>query len=140
MLARRFALPPVNEASYEPRQIPNAKRDMEGTVLIRPARETWLKMLGEMVQMVNEGARRDIHAHAHACARVAGAAASFAPRQPPLARHPPSPGPLVSPSAIHAAACAQAAGRSSRGSGAPARELGPRRVEAALAGVYGRSP
>jgi GNAT superfamily N-acetyltransferase len=58
MLARRFALPPVNEAMYEPRQIPNAAKDMGGTVLIRPPRETWMQMLGEMVQMVNEAVRR----------------------------------------------------------------------------------
>ena len=58
MLARRFALPPVNEALYEPRQIPNASKDMEGTVLLKPARETWMQLLGEMVQMVNEAVRR----------------------------------------------------------------------------------
>ena len=58
MLARRFALPPVHEASYEPRQIPNAPRDMEGTAIFRPPRELWLTMLGEMVQMVNEAVRR----------------------------------------------------------------------------------
>ena len=58
MLARRFALPPVHEASYEPRQIPNAPRDMSGTALFRPPREMWLTLLGEMVQMVNEAVRR----------------------------------------------------------------------------------
>ena len=51
MLARRFSLPAVTEASYEPRQIPNAARDMKGTVILRPERATWLKMLGEMVQV-----------------------------------------------------------------------------------------
>ena len=58
MLARRFACPPVHEASYEPRQIPNAQRDMSGTVLIKPTREYLLTQLGEMVQMVNEAVRR----------------------------------------------------------------------------------
>ena len=58
MLARRFSCPPVNEASYEPRLIPNASRDMEGTVLVQPPREYWLTLLGEMVQMVNEAVRR----------------------------------------------------------------------------------
>ena len=47
-LARRFALPPVQEAMYEPRQIPNAARDLEGTVLLRPPREVWLTLLGEV--------------------------------------------------------------------------------------------
>ena len=58
MLARRFALPPVHEAKYEPRQIPNAAPDMVGTAIIRPPREIWLTLLGEMVQMVNEALRR----------------------------------------------------------------------------------
>ena len=57
-MARRFALPPVTEAAYEPRQIPNAARDMADTVLIRPPREMWTTLLGEMVQMVNEAVRR----------------------------------------------------------------------------------
>ena len=58
MLARRFALPPVHEASYDPRQIPTAQRDMSGTVLVSPPREIWLTMLGEMCQIVNEAVRR----------------------------------------------------------------------------------
>jgi GNAT superfamily N-acetyltransferase len=58
MLARRFALPPVHEAKYEPRQIPNTQRNMAGTAIIRPPRELWLTLLGEMVQMVNEAVRR----------------------------------------------------------------------------------
>ena len=58
MLARRYPLHPVHEAKYEPRQIPNASRDMEGTAIIRPPRELWLTLLGEMVQMVNEAVRR----------------------------------------------------------------------------------
>ncbi|KAL1519508.1 hypothetical protein AB1Y20_023024 [Prymnesium parvum] len=58
MLARRFSLPPVHEALYEPRLIPNAERDMSGTVLVRPSRETWMQMLGEMVQVTNEAVRR----------------------------------------------------------------------------------
>jgi hypothetical protein len=58
MLARRFACPPVHEASYEPRQIPNAARDMSGTVILKPTREYLLTQLGEMVQMVNEAVRR----------------------------------------------------------------------------------
>lgn len=58
MLARRFACPPVHEAPYEPRQIPNAERDMSGSVLLKPPRELWLTLLGEMVQMVNEAVRR----------------------------------------------------------------------------------
>ena len=58
MFARRFSLPPVNEAKYEPRQIPNARPDMEGTAIFHPPREMWLTLLGEMVQMVNEAVRR----------------------------------------------------------------------------------
>jgi hypothetical protein len=58
MGSRRFALPPITEAAYEPRGIPNARRDMEGTVLVRPEREEFMAMLGEMVQMVNEAVRR----------------------------------------------------------------------------------
>ena len=58
MCTRRFALPPVNEAIYEPRSIPNASRTLEGTLLISPSRAEWLTMLGEMVQMVNEAVRR----------------------------------------------------------------------------------
>ena len=58
MHSRRFSLPPVTEASYEPRQIPNAGKEMEGSVILRPTREQWLSMLGEMVQMVNEAVRR----------------------------------------------------------------------------------
>ena len=57
-LARRFALPPVEEAVYELRDIPDAKKDMSGSVILRPARETWLSLLGEMVQMTNEAVRR----------------------------------------------------------------------------------
>ena len=49
-MARRFSLPAVTEASYEPRQIPNAARDMAGTVILRPERQQWLSLLGEMVQ------------------------------------------------------------------------------------------
>ena len=48
----------MTEASYEPRQIPNAGKEMEGSVILRPTREQWLSMLGEMVQMVNEAVRR----------------------------------------------------------------------------------
>lgn len=58
MIARRFACPPVQEAPYEPRQIPNADRALGNTVLMRPPREMWLTLLGEMVQMVNEAVRR----------------------------------------------------------------------------------
>ena len=58
MLARRFSCPPVHEAPYEPRAIPDAAKDMEGTVLLRPKREEWLELLGEMVQMTNEAVRR----------------------------------------------------------------------------------
>ena len=58
MMARRFACPPVQEAPYEPRQIPNAQRDMTDTCIIKPSREVWLTLLGEMVQMVNEAVRR----------------------------------------------------------------------------------
>ena len=58
MLARRFALPAVHEAVYEPRQIPTCKKDMEGSVIYRPPREDWLQLLGEMVQMTNEAVRR----------------------------------------------------------------------------------
>ncbi len=58
MLARRFACPPVNEACFELRAIPNARKDMEGTVILKPPREYWLTLLGEMVQMVNEAVRR----------------------------------------------------------------------------------
>lgn len=57
-LARRFSCPPVFEAAYEPRQIPNAKGDMSGTVILRPKRAEWLQLLGEMVQMTNEAVRR----------------------------------------------------------------------------------
>ena len=66
MLARRFSCPPVHEAPYEPRSVPNATRDMEGTVILRPTREEWLQLLGEMVQMTNEAVRRRA-----ACARDA---------------------------------------------------------------------
>jgi hypothetical protein len=31
---------------------------MAGTVIVRPTREEWLKLLGEMVQMTNEAVRR----------------------------------------------------------------------------------
>ena len=48
----------MHEAPYEPRQIPNAERDMSGSVLLKPPRELWLTLLGEMVQMVNEAVRR----------------------------------------------------------------------------------
>ena len=58
MLARRFACPPVNEACFELRAIPNANRDMDGTVILKPPRDLWLTLLGEMVQMVNEAVRR----------------------------------------------------------------------------------
>ena len=58
MLARRFSCPPVQEALYEPRKVPNTARDMEGTVIVRPSREEWLSLLGEMTQMTNEAVRR----------------------------------------------------------------------------------
>ena len=58
MLARRFACPPVNEACFELRAIPNGRKDMEGTVILKPTREYLLTLLGEMVQMVNEAVRR----------------------------------------------------------------------------------
>lgn len=58
MLSRRFAMPPVKECAYEPREVPNAARDMRGTVLVRPSREEWQLLLGEMVQMTNEAVRR----------------------------------------------------------------------------------
>ena len=58
MLARRFACPPVNEACFELRQIPNARPDMDGTVLLEATREYLQSLLGEMVQMVNEAVRR----------------------------------------------------------------------------------
>ena len=58
MLARRFSCPPVHEAAYEPRDIPNAARDMSGTVILRPTRDEWLALLGELVQITNEAKRR----------------------------------------------------------------------------------
>ena len=58
LIARRFALPPITEAAYEPRQIPATQPDMDGSALIRPQREVWMTLLGEMVQMVNEAVRR----------------------------------------------------------------------------------
>ena len=58
MLARRFSCPPITECLYEPRDVPNATRDMEGTVILRPGRDEWIKLLGEMVQITNEAVRR----------------------------------------------------------------------------------
>ena len=58
MLARRFALPPINEAHYDPRGVPSADRQMSNTTIVRPTREQWLAMLGELVQMCNECVRR----------------------------------------------------------------------------------
>ena len=58
MLSRRFSCPAVNEAAYEPREVPACDRSMKNTVLVRPARSEWLLMLGEMVQMLNEAVRR----------------------------------------------------------------------------------
>ena len=58
MLARRFSCPPVHEAVYEPREVPNCAPDLEGTLILRPRREEWLSLLGEMVQMTNEAVRR----------------------------------------------------------------------------------
>jgi len=58
MLARRFALPPINEAHYDPRGVPSADRQMTNTKIVRPTREQWLAMLGELVQMCNECVRR----------------------------------------------------------------------------------
>lgn len=49
MMARRFACPAVHECVYEPREVPNADKDMSGTVIVRPTRPEWLKILGEMV-------------------------------------------------------------------------------------------
>ena len=49
MLARRFALPPINEAHYDPRGVPSADRQMTNTTIVRPTREQWLAMLGELV-------------------------------------------------------------------------------------------
>ena len=57
-LARRFSCPPVHEAVYDPREIPDATKDMQNTVILRPLRDDWLKLLGEMVQMTNEAVRR----------------------------------------------------------------------------------
>ena len=62
MLARRFALPPINEAHYDPREIPAAERSMDNTCIVRPSREEWLAMLGELVQICNECVRRKAHA------------------------------------------------------------------------------
>lgn len=58
MLARRFALPPINEAHYDPRGVPSADRQMTNSTILRPTREEWLAMLGELVQMCNECVRR----------------------------------------------------------------------------------
>ena len=58
MLARRFALPPINEAHYDPRGVPSADRQMTNSTIVRPTREEWLAMLGELVQMCNECVRR----------------------------------------------------------------------------------
>ena len=58
MLARRFSCPPVFEAAYEPREVPEAARDMRGSVIFRPTREDWLRLLGEMIQLTNEAVRR----------------------------------------------------------------------------------
>ena len=43
---------------YDPREVPNAKSDMTGTVILRPTRDEWLLLLGEMVQITNEAVRR----------------------------------------------------------------------------------
>jgi hypothetical protein len=58
MLARRFSCPPVFECTYDPRDVPNCDRKMSNTVLVRPSREEWLTLLGEMVQITNEAVRR----------------------------------------------------------------------------------
>ncbi|KOO28307.1 hypothetical protein Ctob_004251 [Chrysochromulina tobinii] len=58
MLARRFSCPPVFEAAYEPREVPEAARDMHGSVIFRPTRDDWLPLLGEMIQLTNEAVRR----------------------------------------------------------------------------------
>ena len=50
MLARRFSLPPVTEALYDPKDVPSCDKDMTGTVIVKPPRDTWMQMLGEMVQ------------------------------------------------------------------------------------------
>ena len=51
MLARRFSCPPVKESLYDNTEVPFASKDMKGTVLVRPDRDGWLSLLGEMVQV-----------------------------------------------------------------------------------------
>ena len=51
MLARRFSLPPVTEALYDPKDVPACDKDMTGTVIVKPPRDQWMQMLGEMVQV-----------------------------------------------------------------------------------------
>ena len=58
MLSRRFSCPAVSECTYDPREVPYAAKDMKNTVLFRPARNEWLELLGEMVQITNEAVRR----------------------------------------------------------------------------------
>ena len=58
MLARRFALPSIQEPPYDPKVVPAAEKGLAGTVLCRPSREQWLAGLGELVQMCNEAMRR----------------------------------------------------------------------------------
>ena len=50
MLARRYSLPPVTEALYDPRDVPSCDASMTDTVIVKPKRELWMKMLGELVQ------------------------------------------------------------------------------------------
>ena len=58
MLARRFSCPPVQEALYDLRDVPEAERDMRNTLILRPSRDDWLALLGELVQLTNEAVRR----------------------------------------------------------------------------------
>ena len=97
-MARRFSLPAVTEASYEPRQIPNAARDMAGTVILRPERQQWLSLLGEMVQAGSSSPLLCTYTRASLCSL----ALSPPPYAPPAERlhtlrapHPPRPPQMV---------------------------------------------
>ena len=59
MIAKRRLLPKLVEPPYDFKDVPSAKRDLEGSVVIRiTERKQWLGMLSEMLLLCNEAARR----------------------------------------------------------------------------------
>ena len=60
-LARRFSLPSITEPPYHLEDVPvKCRRDLEGSIVVKPTRDEWQACMAEMLLVCNEAISRRV--------------------------------------------------------------------------------